>query len=116
MPTITLNDDKGAIHVAWDMWGKGAYKGFSYQLDSGQSVNIILDKIDRTLNYGWDMWGRNEARSFSYKLESGESVNINLFKSGNMLNCGFPNLYIIDKSNIPALKTWWQDEESKMEK
>ena len=78
MPTITFNDVKGAIHYAWGMWGK------------------------------------NEAKSFSYKLQSGQSVNIILDKSGKMLNYGFPNLYIMDKSNIPALKSWWQDNESRI--
>ena len=77
MPTITLNDVEGAIHYAWDMWGKNESRGFSYRLQSGQRVNIILDK------------------------------------SGNMLNYGFPNAYIMDRSNIPALKAWWQDHESK---
>ena len=76
MPTITLNDVKGAIHVAWEMWG------------------------------------RNEANEFRYELQSGQSVNIILDKRGDMLNYGFPNLYIMDKSNIPALKAWWQDDES----
>ena len=78
MPTIELDDVKGAIHKAWVMWGMSDYKGFSYQLESGQSVNIIFDRKDKILNYG------------------------------------FPNMYIMDRSNIPALKTWWEDDESKI--
>ena len=76
MPTITLNDVKGAIHFAWDMWGK------------------------------------NESRRFSYKLQSGQSVDIIFDERHGMLNYGFYNQYIMDKSNIPALKSWWQNIES----
>ena len=76
MPTISLNDVEGAIHVAWHLWSQGKYKFFPYKLDSGQEVNIILNKI------------------------------------GNMLNYGFPNIFIMDKSDIPALKTWWENHES----
>ena len=45
MPTITLSDVKGAIDYAWDLWGKNEEKGFSYNLESGQDVNIIWIKV-----------------------------------------------------------------------
>ena len=45
MSTITLNDVKGAIDYAWDMWGRNEARAFSYKLESGESVNIIFDKV-----------------------------------------------------------------------
>ena len=75
-------------------------------------TTITLNDVKGAIHYAGDMWGRNEARAFSYKLESGESVNIILDKRGDMLNYGFPNLYTMERSNIPTLKKWWLDEES----
>ena len=98
------------------------YKGLKLHLDQhfklavtilgNKMPTITLSDVKGAIHYAWDMWDRNESRRFSYKLESGQDVNIILNKSGNMLNYmyGFP---IMDKSNIPALKAWWQDDESK---
>ena len=59
------------------------------------------------------LYGYNKANEFRYELQSGQSVNIIFNKSGDWLNYGFSNLYIMDRSNIPALRTWWEDVESR---
>ena len=67
---------------------------------------ITLEDVKVAIQYAWNLWGKDEARVFSFTLDSGQDVTIILDKSGGMLNYGFPNIYTMDKSNIPALKTW----------
>ena len=74
---------------------------------------ISLDDVKGAISIAWNMWGNNEAKGFSYKLKSGQTINIIFEKKSDMLNYGIANMYTMDKSSIPALKTWWQDIESK---
>ena len=74
---------------------------------------ISLDDVKGAISIAWNMWGKREAKTFLYKLESGKSINIIGEQKGGMLNYGIPNIYPMDKSSIPALKTWWEDNESK---
>ena len=77
MATITLNDAKGAIQIAWEKWGEQEPGSFRYQLESGKDINIIYEQKDNTINYG------------------------------------IPNIYMIDQDQIPALKDWWENNESR---
>ena len=74
---------------------------------------ISLNDVKGAISIAWKMWDKREAKSFRYKLESDESINIIGEQKGGMLNYGIANIYPMDKSSIPALKTWWEDNESK---
>ena len=77
-------------------------------------ATVTLEDAKGAINIAWEMLGNNEFRGYIYKLEDGKVINIIFGTKGNELDYGIPNIYKIDKDQIPALKDWWENIESKI--